>query len=479
MPEENTVRWEEGAVGNRSATATGERRFRLLKYGVSLVRIGVHHVPRRSLIWAVSEFAIIMTSLIVAICLRYRPLATAQEYFSESWLRLMLMTAVWQLALYYNDRYSQRASRARSAQVVRALRGMGVAILILTLLFYVLPSVGVERGNVLVTAVLSLIMMMALHLWLGVEAGLHGTSGSNRGAFSRIANTFTEIGPYVRFTPVNLARLSARRPQGKPSSASGTTPVALEPPRLKVFLCHASGDKQAVRELYDRLTTDGFLPWLDQKNLIAGQDWRNEITKAVRVSDVVVVCLSKGSVTKEGYVQKEIRLALDVEEEKPEGTIFIIPTRLEEVQVPDRLARWQWVNLYDPDGYGDLVRALNSRYSTNTQEPRSVAEPPSTNAENDLTEAMYSAYHESKKLKYNPVRFLKMLSGKGAFATAKLLLAGDFDDISEGFTKLWKLNRLDLTVEAICLRPQFRGLFSEKELSIARKRLEKVGYQSF
>jgi len=130
---------------------------------------------------------------------------------------------------------------------------------------------------------------------------------------------------------------------------------------LKVFLCHASGDKPPVRELYKRLTAEGADAWLDKERLLPGQDWRLEIPKAVRDADVVVVCLSKRSITKEGYVQKEIKFALDIAEEKPEGTIFLIPARLEDCVVPDRLNRWQWVDLYEDNGFIMLLRSLKLR----------------------------------------------------------------------------------------------------------------------
>jgi hypothetical protein len=131
--------------------------------------------------------------------------------------------------------------------------------------------------------------------------------------------------------------------------------------RLRVFLCHSSGDKPAVRSLYHQLRQDGFQPWLDEESLLPGQDWDREIEKAVRASDVVIVCISHRSVTKEGFVQKEIKYALDVAEEKPEGTIFIIPVRLEDCPVPDRLRRWHWVNLFDANGNQKLQRALRER----------------------------------------------------------------------------------------------------------------------
>ena len=111
---------------------------------------------------------------------------------------------------------------------------------------------------------------------------------------------------------------------------------------LKVFLCHASADKPAVRDLYLRLTKDGVDAWLDKEKLLPGQDWELEIRKAVRESGVVVVCLSK-QFNQAGFRQKEVRLALDTAMEQPEGEIFIIPARLEECDALESLRRWHWV----------------------------------------------------------------------------------------------------------------------------------------
>lgn len=147
-----------------------------------------------------------------------------------------------------------------------------------------------------------------------------------------------------------------------------------EPPSLTVFLCHDSGDKPAVRRLYHDLLRDGFQPWLDEESLLPGEDWDREISKAVRGSHVVVVCLSRRSVTRGGYIQKEIKFALDVAEEQPEGTIFLIPLRLEDCEVPERFRKWHWVNLFTEGGYDKLLRALRVRASTLqvafTQTPR-------------------------------------------------------------------------------------------------------------
>jgi len=66
---------------------------------------------------------------------------------------------------------------------------------------------------------------------------------------------------------------------------------------------------------------------------------------------------------KEGYVQREIKFALDKALEMPGGRIFLIPARFEECQVPDSLNRYHWVNMFEADGYTKLMRALELRAS--------------------------------------------------------------------------------------------------------------------
>jgi hypothetical protein len=136
--------------------------------------------------------------------------------------------------------------------------------------------------------------------------------------------------------------------------------------KLRVFLCHSSQDKPIVRELYQRLNAEGWIdPWLDEEKLLPGQDWDMEIEKAVEAADAVIVFLSNGSVTKEGYVQKELRKVLDVSDEKSEGAIFVIPVRINEVQIPRRIKMWQYVDFFPvsqkSSSYIRLIASLKKR----------------------------------------------------------------------------------------------------------------------
>ncbi len=130
---------------------------------------------------------------------------------------------------------------------------------------------------------------------------------------------------------------------------------------LRIFLCHSTEDKETIRKLYQYLSNDGFKPWVDEEDILPGQNWREEIPKAVREADIVLVCLSRNSTTKSGYVQKEIKLALDIAEEQPENTIYIIPVKLEECEIPERLESLQTVNLFSERGYERLIQSLRHR----------------------------------------------------------------------------------------------------------------------
>ena len=123
---------------------------------------------------------------------------------------------------------------------------------------------------------------------------------------------------------------------------------------FKVFLCHAHGDQAAVRALSKHLIKDGVDAWLDKEKLLGGSNWEYEIRKAVRESNVVVVCLSK-QFAKGGFRQTEIQIALDEAALKPKEEIFIIPVRLEECDVPEQLVIWHWVDLFRRGGYFKLM----------------------------------------------------------------------------------------------------------------------------
>jgi len=90
--------------------------------------------------------------------------------------------------------------------------------------------------------------------------------------------------------------------------------------------------------------------------------------------------------------------------------------------------------------------------------------------------AMVGIYQAARRdAGYNATYFLRMVSEQGGLAAARNLLRAVKP--SEGFTALWERGRLDLTVEALVLRPDFEELFSPDELDAARDRLAEYGFE--
>ena len=91
--------------------------------------------------------------------------------------------------------------------------------------------------------------------------------------------------------------------------------------------------------------------------------------------------------------------------------------------------------------------------------------------------AMVDIYRRAKnEVGYNATYFLRVVQEHGGLAAAKRLLVGDV--AQSGLMKLWELSRLELSMEALVVRPEFRDLFSPEEVEMARTRLREYGYNS-
>jgi WD40 repeat protein len=126
----------------------------------------------------------------------------------------------------------------------------------------------------------------------------------------------------------------------------------------KVFISYAREDIDVVRLLYDSLTAAGCEAWVDFNNLLPGQNWKSEIKSEIKSCDFFVLCLSKHSSSKRGFVQKEIKEALEILELMPDGRIFLIPIRLDECNVPESLSDHHYVDLFAEDGLTKLLMAM-------------------------------------------------------------------------------------------------------------------------
>ena len=93
----------------------------------------------------------------------------------------------------------------------------------------------------------------------------------------------------------------------------------------------------------------------------------------------------------------------------------------------------------------------------------------------DLTRAMFDGYRRARtEAHYNAPYFLQMLEERRGYDTAIHLIYSTQPSV--GFTHLWERKRLDLTVEALVLRPEWQHIFTRDDLHAARHRLEEYHY---
>ena len=83
-----------------------------------------------------------------------------------------------------------------------------------------------------------------------------------------------------------------------------------------IFISYASPDRERVLPYFNWLEKQGFNVWIDCRRLKAGQNWDFEIKRALDKATFVLMFVSNLSYDRRGYLQRELKLALDKLSEK-------------------------------------------------------------------------------------------------------------------------------------------------------------------
>jgi len=103
-----------------------------------------------------------------------------------------------------------------------------------------------------------------------------------------------------------------------------------------VFISYVREDFAMIEKLSDSLKSSGIEVWLDRKSLGAGVNWRKAIKKAIASGAYFVACFSENYYRKRAsYMNKEVRIALEIMSEMPEDRVWLIPVRLSDVEIPE------------------------------------------------------------------------------------------------------------------------------------------------
>lgn len=156
------------------------------------------------------------------------------------------------------------------------------------------------------------------------------------------------------------------------------------------FISYSHADKNFARRLHDALQGKGIRCWLDEHQLLPGQDIHDELDRGIRLWDKLLLCASQNSLTS-WWVDKEINTAFEIEIEltKQQGSKVraLVPLNLDgylfsgnwksgkATEVKSRVAAdftsWVTDNQKFEDAFDRLVKSLQAE--TEGREPSPIS----------------------------------------------------------------------------------------------------------
>ncbi len=132
----------------------------------------------------------------------------------------------------------------------------------------------------------------------------------------------------------------------------------------QIYIIAAKEDKPFAKRLYDDLKNKGLTVWMESEDLDAGENADVIVRKNIRTSACVIALLSSHAVSKRGFVHKELKTALDVFDEYPVDSIFLIPVRTDDCEIYEpRLESLKAVDLFSSyqDGFTRILKSIEKQ----------------------------------------------------------------------------------------------------------------------
>jgi sugar transferase (PEP-CTERM system associated) len=132
------------------------------------------YVPIKSVALAVSETGLIVAGLLLASWVRLREPGSLDGFLSQPLLpaKIATVVVVCLICFYYNDLYDLQVVSRRAELLIRLLQSLGVASLILAVLYLTVPNMTLGRGIASLAAILVTVLLTGWRLIVDLGGSL-------------------------------------------------------------------------------------------------------------------------------------------------------------------------------------------------------------------------------------------------------------------------------------------------------------------
>jgi sugar transferase (PEP-CTERM system associated) len=127
------------------------------------------YYPATKLFLFLGEGIFIVASILLAMRLRFGADFSLQALNPYTWSKILLMASVCQLSLYYHDLYDLRVTDTYQELGLRLIQSLGIAAIILAVIYYAFPLTMLGRGIFLISIVFVVIFICSwryLYSWV-------------------------------------------------------------------------------------------------------------------------------------------------------------------------------------------------------------------------------------------------------------------------------------------------------------------------
>ena len=111
----------------------------------------------------------------------------------------------------------------------------------------------------------------------------------------------------------------------------------------KIFITYSSKDQKVARTICTALENRGLICWISSRNVKPGQNYQEQIVRAIRASRVMVLVFTVNA-NNSNEIKKELALA-------SQNNLVVIPVRIEDVAPNEafayEFATRQWIDLFE------------------------------------------------------------------------------------------------------------------------------------